>query len=99
MTSVNFNYSSPVSQLLTYGDCRELDCYKWPNYLELGLNVEHIPELIQMATDEALYQTSVESLESWSPIHAWRTLAQLKAKEAIEPLQIDWLGHKNSAFR
>ncbi|MGH2412991.1 MAG: hypothetical protein ACRDEA_04715, partial [Microcystaceae cyanobacterium] len=86
MSSASFNYSEPVSQLLTYGDCHALDFFEWPDYLELGLSGEQIPELMRMVTDEALYQSDAETLESWAPIHAWRTLAQLHACEAIEPL-------------
>lgn len=78
------NYSSSVSGLLTFGDCRELR--EWPDYIELGLGREHIPELIDMATDEGLGRADPESLEVWAPIHAWRTLGQLRAEEAIEPL-------------
>lgn len=78
------NYSPLVSSLLTYGDGRELRT--WPDYLELGFKPEHIPDLIEMATDEKLNKGDPKSLEVWAPVHAWRTLAQLKAEEAIEPL-------------
>jgi hypothetical protein len=58
----------------------------WPNYLELGLGPEQIPELIRMATDEDLNWADSDSLEVWAPLHAWRTLGQLHAEAAIEPL-------------
>ena len=117
------SYKPPVSALLTYGSCVEVDkqvsdperdrlvkqilsagpdkldrslisqlkpSYKyesWPDYIEeLGITAEHIPELIRMATDEALNDAEVESLEVWAPVHAWRCLGFLKAIEAIEPL-------------
>jgi hypothetical protein len=78
------DYSYPVSELLTFGDCR--DFRGWPNYLDLGLGLEHVPELIEMATDEELHWTDSESLEVWAPVHAWRALGQLRATAAIEPL-------------
>jgi hypothetical protein len=78
------SYSSPVSELLTFGDCR--DFRGWPNYLDLGLRSEHVPELIEMATDEELNWADPESLEVWAPVHAWRALGQLRAASAIEPL-------------
>jgi len=81
---MNTDYRSPVNKLLTYGDCHNFK--GWPNYLDLGLTEEHIPELIRMATDEELNWADSDSLEVWAPIHAWRTLGQLKAEEAIEPL-------------
>jgi hypothetical protein len=89
------NYTLPVSQLLTYGDCQNFQ--EWPNYLELGFTQEHIPDLIRMATDEDLTWADSESLEVWAPVHAWRTLGQLRAEAAIEPLvalltdEDDWL--------
>jgi hypothetical protein len=77
-------YSSPVSELLTLGDCRHFR--EWPNYLDLGLRSEHVPELIEMATDEELNWADSESLEVWAPVHAWRALGQLRAVPAVEPL-------------
>ncbi|WP_013321072.1 hypothetical protein [Gloeothece verrucosa] len=84
--SSSSNYCATVSQLLTYQDFQEEDFFDWPDYLKLGLSAEHIPQLIEMATDEALYQADAEASASWAPILAWRTLAQLKATQAISPL-------------
>ena len=79
------DYQSPVADLLQYGDCGSFS--KWPNYVqELGLQEVHIPELIRMATDEGLNQSDSNSLEVWAPTHAWRSLGQLRAKAATEPL-------------
>lgn len=79
------DYPPPIDKLLTYGDARNFR--KWPDYVEgLGLGPEHIPDLIRMATDEALNLGDPESLEVWAPTHAWRALGQLRAEEAIEPL-------------
>jgi hypothetical protein len=93
---MSLSYSPPVSELLTFGDCRDLR--GWPNYLDLGLKSEHVPELIEMATDKELNWADSESLEVWAPVHAWRALGQLRAVSAIEPLlhlfheleEIDW---------
>ncbi len=79
------NHSSPVSDLLTFGDCR--DFRGWPDYPGLvGLGPEHVSELILMATDEDLNWADPESLEFWAPVHAWRALGQLRATIASEPL-------------
>lgn len=94
------NYSSPVSELLTYGDCRDFS--GWPDYLDLGLGPEHVDELIEMATDEELNWADSESLEVWAPVHAWRALGRLRATAAIEPLlhlfheleDNDWAGEE-----
>jgi HEAT repeat protein len=80
------SYSTPVDQLLTYGEGQLASPRDWPNYLELGLGSEHIPDLIRMATDNQLSTADQESLEVWAPLHAWRTLGQLHAEAAIEPL-------------
>ena len=74
------DYPHPVSKLLTQGDCRPT-AGKWPNYLELGLTQEHIPELIRMLTDEDLIWAPSDSLEVWAPMHAWRALGQLQTVE------------------
>jgi hypothetical protein len=78
------NYPFPVSELLKQGSC--LGEPGWPDYLSLGLGPEHIPDLIRMATDEALNDADSESLEVWAPTHAWRALGQLRAEAAVEPL-------------
>src|SRR5207247_2747483 len=85
--SIN-SYAPPVDKLLTYGDAHEHggNPQDWPEYLELGIGREHIPDLIRMATDEELRWADSESLEVWAPIHAWRTLGALHAEAAIEPL-------------
>lgn len=77
-------YSSPVNQLLTLGKPHGVG--PWRDYLTPGLNREHVPELIRMATDEELSYVSSDSLTVWAPVHAWRALAQLRAVEAVVPL-------------
>jgi hypothetical protein len=58
----------------------------WPNYREMGLGPEHVPDLIRMATDEELNWGDSDSDEVWAPLHAWRALGQLQAEEAAAPL-------------
>ncbi len=80
------NYAPPVDQLLSFGDCRN-SIAEWPNYVELlGLEPAHIPELIRMVTDEELWTVDSEDVRVWANIHAWRSLGQLRAEAAIEPL-------------
>lgn len=85
-TSPTSSYPLPVDKLLTYGRPETDEVKDWPNYLDLGLSAEHIPALIRMATDKELNQADAGNTEVWAPIHAWRTLGQLHAIEAIEPL-------------
>ena len=82
----NVSYPAPVDKLLTYGKPELAYAENWPNYLELGFTPEHIPDLIRMATDKELNEADPESLEVWGPVHAWRTLGQLHAETAVEPL-------------
>jgi len=79
-------YQPPVARLLTMGESERISPEQWPDYHELGIGPEQIPDLIQMATDEALNEASSESPEVWAPVHAWRALGQLRAVEAVEPL-------------
>lgn len=98
---INGGYSGPVARLLTLGDVAGLQG-EWRDYPAMGLGVEQIPDLIRMATDEALHTADSESAEVWAPVHAWRALGQLRAEAAIDPLiglfrladdeQDDWVG-------
>lgn len=88
---MNTTYTSPVDKLLALGEAEPVVPDAWPNYLELGLGPEHIPDLIRMATDHEI--RTIESDEGeedepefWAPIHAIRALGQLHAEAASEPL-------------
>ena len=95
-------YEPPVDALLRCGECQGASVKDWPNYVqEFGLTADHVPALIQMAQDEQLWAffegdydregefreagiTADEAL--WAPAHAWRSLGQLQAAEAVAPL-------------
>jgi hypothetical protein len=78
------DYPPPVDQLRHRGEPSFDD--DWPNYLESGLTPEHIPDLIRMATDPAVFEGNLEGDELWAPLHSWRALGQLRAEEAVHPL-------------
>ena len=97
------DFSEPVSVLIQLGEDparqREL-----PNYLDLELTKEHIPELIRIVKDIEIFMPDEdigEYAEVYAPIHAWRALGQLKAEEAIPALvdlviqtadwELDWV--------
>jgi hypothetical protein len=85
MTSLD--YAPPLDRLLTYGDCNKMGRQAYPNYVaELGLTSEHVPDLIRMVTELFFIDLDEDRLEVWAPVHAWRSLGQLKAIEAFEPL-------------
>lgn len=77
-------YFPPLDKLLTYGSCLEIN--GWPNYLELGFTERHVYNLIEMALDKELHDNLSDSGDVWAPLHAWRTLGQLKAISAAKPL-------------
>lgn len=79
------SYHPPAARLLTLG--REPATRRtWPDYRNLGLSDRHVPELVRMATDPALFEADEWSAESWAPVHAWRALGQLEAASAAAPL-------------
>lgn len=81
---VQTTYATPVDALLSIGEPRGR---RWPDYLDrFNLTTVDIPELIRMATDSDLNWAESDSLEVWAPVHAWRSLSQLKAEAAIQPL-------------
>ncbi|MGC1378708.1 MAG: hypothetical protein WA821_20925 [Anaerolineales bacterium] len=81
---MNENYTEPVLQLLTLG---ETDLHDDRDYLKMGFTPEHIPELIRLVQDEVLRNWPVENgvgqPQAYAQVHAWRTLAQLGAAEAV----------------
>ena len=77
-------YEPPIDQLLQLGDVRNFDAP--PAYSEMGFEPEHIPSLIEMATDLELMQIDFEQPEPWGAVHAWRVLGMLEAEAAIVPL-------------
>ncbi len=84
-------YLPPIDKLLTLGKAEPVIVDNWPNYLELGIGPEHIPDLIRMARDHEIRsiepkEGEEEESEFWGPIHAIRALGQLHAETAIEPL-------------
>ncbi len=80
---------SPVARLLTLGRPKEFCVDKWINYPEqFGLTLNHVPELIQLVlrwNDDADEEED-DRPELYAPVHAWRSLGQLQAEAAIEPL-------------
>ena len=84
---MQLDYTDPVARLLNYGgyDLRRIK-ELWPDYLKLGFSEKHVPELIRMTMDDDLNNASQDDLKVWPPLHAWRTLGQLRAVEAAKPL-------------
>ena len=100
MSMSELSYSPPVEQLLAYGQCHRAQVEQWSDYIgELQLSTEHIPDLIRMVMDQALWDSEAEDCSPWAPCHALRILGQFKSETAIEPLlnvcekfdQIDWV--------
>jgi hypothetical protein len=54
-------------------------------YNDLNISHENIPELITLATNIKLFDSEFEE-ELWIPVHAWRILCELHAKEAASSL-------------
>ncbi|WP_244327801.1 SEC-C metal-binding domain-containing protein [Roseibium sp. RKSG952] len=82
------SYPAPLSELLTIGEPDHFggDADQWPDYLELGFGKEHVPDLLSLVTDPSLNSAAPDTKEVWAPLHAWRTLGQLKAAETAEAL-------------
>jgi hypothetical protein len=87
---IEHNYTEPVSKLLSLPESR---IHQWQDYLKMGFTHEHVPELIRLVQDEELrwMENPDDDMENdlpewYAQIHAWRTLAQLKAEEAIPAL-------------
>jgi len=84
-------YAPPVAQLLTLGDPREGEeavqpPRQWRDYRDIGLSEDDISELVRLACDKRLHRAAGDRPEVWAGLHAWRTLGQLGADEAMAPL-------------
>ena len=81
-------YTGPVRQMLEIGEPAYSRGFAWPEYRVYGLGPEHIPDLIRLATDQALIcmPDNCDEPSSWGPVHAWRALGQLHAEAAVLPL-------------
>lgn len=78
-------YLPPVDRLLKLG-AEPARRRSWPDYRNLGLEDRHVPALVRMATDPALFGVPERDPRVWAPVHAWRALGQLRAPAAAEPL-------------
>lgn len=87
MQTADSSYPSPVSALLKRGETNLAFSQEWPDYVgEFGLTDAHVPALIQMALDPALHDLPADAPALYAPIHAWRSLGQLRAEAAAGPL-------------
>lgn len=90
LPSLVVQYATPVAKLLSYGvPKRANDAAGWDNYpLLFGFSEEHAPALIQMATDIELHELLLPNEHPilYAPVHAWRTLGQLKSVKAVPAL-------------
>ena len=88
LTAAN-SYTPPVNRLLSLGEPRRNETL---DYTTLGISADAMPELIRMATDDALNDGPQKSKLVWAPVHAWRALGQVladghpRAPEAIAPM-------------
>jgi hypothetical protein len=80
----NANYPLPVAALLELGE-RQLRRVQPYDYLSMGINSDHLSELVRMSRDES-WMPMRTSPARWAPLHATRALIQLRVEEAIEPL-------------
>jgi len=79
-------YAAPVARLFELGMIPVEDRREWRDYVgDFGLGSDHVADLIRVARDESLDEAEDDKL-LWAPVHAWRAIGQLGAKEAVAPL-------------
>ena len=79
------SYPPPVDYLIGLGNPRELPS-KELDLQTLGIGKEHVPLLLEMLADPQFEDESNEGARVWTHVHVWRTLGELRALEAVEPL-------------
>ena len=58
----------------------------WLDYSQYGFDETDVSALLELIADESLNQADTSSKEVWVPLHAWRTLGQIRSSKAIRPL-------------
>jgi hypothetical protein len=86
--------SEPVQELFLLGEDAARG-REWPDYLAFGITTEHTPELLRIVSRirSFWYGDEYDDDQGYTPIHAWRALGQLQAKDAISDLI--FLAHEN----
>jgi hypothetical protein len=77
-------YPEPVDALRRLGHPDDAESERQRSALEL--TQEHVPDLVRMARDRALYAAAIEDLEGWAPIHAIYALQALDVSQVVEQL-------------
>ncbi|MBL4781504.1 MAG: UPF0149 family protein [Porticoccaceae bacterium] len=93
--------SAKTDILFTLG-AAEQGARDWPDYLQYGFEPSDEPALIKLLDDKSLHGATGDSLDVWVPLHAWRTLGQLRSEQAVIPLielfeelvEDDWALHE-----
>ena len=81
-----YGYHMPVARLLALGEPGEDSPDRWVTAGELGIEREHVPEVIRVLLDERWNAQGEDATEMYAGIHAWRVLGDLRADEAIPAL-------------
>ena len=91
------NLSEPVQELFLLGE-NAARGRQWPDFLVFGITSEHISDLLRVIryTQSFWYGDQYDDEQGYTPIHAWRALGQLQAKEAIDTLI--FLIHENEEY-
>ena len=83
---IELDYQPPVSELLALGD-PHVGTRDWPDYVAMGLEMKHVPDLIRLAREWSTeWWDGTDETAMWGPVHAWRALGQLGDELAIKPL-------------
>lgn len=78
-------YPPPLDRLLGLGNLFTRG-RAWRDYLQMGIALQHVPDLLRIAGDPELNHAGEDDPRVYAPLHAWRALGQLAAPEAAAPL-------------
>ncbi len=79
------NISNKTDILFTLGEANR-NRNDWPNYLQHGFDQNDVPALLELVADQSLHTAPSDSMQIWVPLHAWRTLGQLRNDASVLPL-------------
>ena len=82
-------YPEPLNKLTELGKPDTYAVGDWPDYVgKYSLSDEHVPDLIKMLEEhtQPVEDFDADDPLSWTAIHVWRALGQLKSETALRPM-------------
>ena len=82
-------YPEPLNKLTELGEPNTYAAADWPDYVdEYNLTEEHVLDLVKILEEhtQPVDEFDGDDPLSWTAVHVWRALGQLKSELALRPM-------------